>query len=462
VYCLISLVVLIVSYALFKKAAGSLSPFKMNMVSWVFYWEIVTKSFIASVLVVNNIDNHYLINKISSDAIRVIGWGAVQYTMIAMPIGMLITARLMNKNPMSVLNLYLAAPIQPLLSKKDSYVRLAVYCACCVSLLSVVYVLYTIRSIPLLSILKGEGAALVSGFRIDVSRHFKGNIYIRNILAIAFTPVLSYIVFSYGKINKSLSNRFWIAVMIAASMLIVTYSTAKSPLVSYFLGFMFVLVLIDGRLKREYFVFFFCLAAAVIIFMYNRVGGVVDPSVLFSYNSGIIGRICLSQAAGTYLSLDLFPEQLDFIGFSSISNLVSTLLGTPYVERSARLLMETLNPKAVEMGVGGVYNSLFIAEAWANFGWVGLIAAPVYVGMVIEMLYLSILSLPKTPLLIGAYVFLCLQSGCVTGGFNDFIYSISILSQTCMLLLIVGFSRVLKINKELYCAQYDFSHTQRY
>ena len=89
-YYLISLTVLIFSTLLFKKASGSLSVTKINMISWIFYWELLAKSFIASILVVNNNDNHYLIGKITSNSTRIIGWAAVQYAMIAMPIGMLI------------------------------------------------------------------------------------------------------------------------------------------------------------------------------------------------------------------------------------------------------------------------------------------------------------------------------------------------------------------------------------
>ena len=87
-YLVISLFFLLASYLLFKKVSGSLSLTKLNLVSWIFYFQLIAQSYIASVLVINGLDNHYVINRVSDDA-KFYGWLAVQYTMIALPLGKL-------------------------------------------------------------------------------------------------------------------------------------------------------------------------------------------------------------------------------------------------------------------------------------------------------------------------------------------------------------------------------------
>ena len=49
-------------------------------------------------------------------------------------------------------------------------------------------------------------------------------------------------------------------------------------------------------------------------------------------------------------------------------------------QRSARVIMEYLNPEGVVSETTGVMNSLYMAEAYANFGNLGLLLSPIIVG----------------------------------------------------------------------------------
>ena len=149
-----------------------------------------------------------------------------------------------------------------------------------------------------------------------------------------------------------------------------------------------------------------------------------ETDALFLYNSGFIGRLTLSSNAGLFLTFDIFPAHHSFLGFSSFSNILSSLFDIPYSERSARYVMEYVNPSGIQSGLAGVYNSLFTSEAWANWGIAGVILSPIYVGMVIQSLYIIILSSRKTPFFLALFVFYTIRSS-INGGINDYIYSIS-------------------------------------
>jgi hypothetical protein len=342
--------------------------------------------------------------------------------MIALPLGMLLAVYLSGRRNNKILfERYLSAPIHGTLSQGDRVVRWPLYVLSAVSLMAVAYTFYSIGEVPLWTAIKGGDALTLAMTRVDASLGFPGNIYVRNILGITLTPILGYISYAYFKKTGSLGDCIWFLAMLAASFFILTYDLSKAPIVIFALGFLFFRVLIGVKVSRLAFYWFGALALVMLMISYWLVGKVTDPGVLFSYNSGILGRIFLSQAAGTYYAFENFPANWEFLGFSSVSSLVTGVLGIPPSERAARIMMMLFNPAGVEEGSVAVMNSLFIAEAWANFGLIGVLVAPIYVGLFVQAVFLFFLKSKKTPVLLGIFTYLSLRLP-VTGGFNDFIY----------------------------------------
>ena len=443
-FIVISLVVLAISVLLFSRVAGSLAPTKINMISWIFYFELIAQSFIASVLVINGLDSHYIISRVQPEA-RVFGWLAVQYTMIAMPLGMLLALYLGGlKNNKLLFQRYISAPIHNTLSRRDSFIRLPLYVLSAASLLSVLYTFYSLGEIPLWTAIAGGDALRLAVARVDASLGFTGNVYVRNLLGITLTPILAYVAYGYFKQTGSLRDRAWFYAMLVAACFILTYDLSKAPIVIFALGFLFFRVLTGGGVSRLVFYWFGLLALVMLVLSYWLVGKVTDPAVLFSYNSGIGGRILLSQAAGTYYAFEHFPATQEFLGFSSLSSLITGVIGSAPSERAARIMMMIFNPAGVEEGSVAVMNSLFIAEAWANFGLIGVLIAPLYVGVFIQVLFLFFLRSKKTPLLLGVLAYLSLRLP-VTGGFNDFIYAPGLIAIAFMFVNVYLVALLLKV-----------------
>src|SRR6056297_3662474 len=86
-YLSISIFVLIISIILFRRFGAPLRPTRLNMISFIFWYYLVAQSFIASILVIYDIDNHYVISRVAGDKARLYGWLSVMWTMIALPIG---------------------------------------------------------------------------------------------------------------------------------------------------------------------------------------------------------------------------------------------------------------------------------------------------------------------------------------------------------------------------------------
>lgn len=420
-YVLISILILIISFWLFKKAAGSLSLTRLNMISWVFYYNIILQSFFAAILVVNRWDNHYLINKLTNQDARFYGWLAVMYTSVALPIGMLLANFVFRKKTITVVNTYIHRPIVSLLSPKDSYVKIPLFIFSCISILAILYTLYSLPQIPILKVFRGGSAYELAVLRASASRDFGGNELFRNIFGLNLTPILTFVYYGYYKKSRRRFDLCMFVVMLFFTFLILTYNLEKSPLISFFLGFLFFKVLVDGSIPKKILYIGGGSLFAILIAMYIYIANQTDVFALIStYNKGILGRILLSQSAGTYLMFDIFPKIHDFIGFESISSYTSAMFGIEHSDRAARILMSYI--KGGDLEAAGVVNSLFIGEAWSNFGWVGVLISPIFVGVVIQTLFLSLLSMKKTPLFLALLTFFSYKSS-VTGGFNDYIYN---------------------------------------
>ena len=447
-YLIASLAVLAVSFSLFKKAAGTMALNKLNMPSYIFYFHFFSMSFWGSILVVNHIDNHYLINRLAYDSSRLYGWLAIMYSMICVPAGMLIANIFFKNHDMKKLtDSYAKSRIIPLLSEKDSYIKFFLLLLSAISVFSVMYTFKSIGTIPILSLVKGESAKFLAKLRIDSSRGFQGNVYIRNIFAIGLTPILSYIAFAYYKMTKSKKDLLWFLIMVVAGVMISTYSLEKSPLLIYMIGFLLLKTLIDGRVSKKLFVFTGLALMTILILAYIFIMGADTDKIyklFLSPNTGITGRIILSQSAGTFFSFDIFPARHDFLGISSFSNLVSEIFAMPKSDRSARIIMSIIMPSAVEEGTAGVMNSLFIGEAWADFGLAGVLFSPFWVGFVIQWSYILLLKAEKTPLFLALAVYLTLKWP-VSGGFNDFVYNASIVTMLFVFIIIISSALMLRM-----------------
>jgi len=411
--------------------------------SWIFYYNFILQSILGAILIINGIDDHYIINKIQYNSTRLLGYYAIMYSIVAFPIGMLLSNAIFKQKKISLAFYnYTHKKIHKEVRYNDSIVKMLLVLLSVICILSVFYVLYTIGNIPLFSLFSGSNTLELAGFRGDMTRHFPGNEYIKNIIALGLTPLLSYISYAYKKLDNTTFNKLWFTTMFICSILIVTYSLSKSPLIVYLLSFIFMKVYLDGSISKKTIAIGGIGALTIIIFLYVFISKDINIATLFRYNSGIFGRIMLSQVSGTFLSFDIFPNSVEHLGFSSISGFLSDILNLNYSERSARILMEYINAGGVEAGTAGVVNSLFIGEAWANFGIIGLVLSPIYVGFVIQSLYLFFLNSPKTPFFVGLFVTYSMSSR-VTGGFNDYIYNIDIITKLILILVIYGFASIL-------------------
>lgn len=428
---------------MFYKASGTLAITEINFISFNFYYKLVIQSFIGVNIVILGLDRHYLLYRINDFSLKETVYLSVLLTLILLPLSMLFISYILKFNSKLEWKKYTNKGINYVVTKDDKAMFLTICLFTLISFLSIVYTFISIGHVPLFQVIFGSAADEAARLRIMASREFGGIVYIRNIFAITLTPLLSYIAFAYSKQSKYIGWKllFWILFLLSIS--IETYSLAKGPVLFYILSFIIINIYINGKISFKKLLRYAALISILIVVFYlffaggNRVN-------FFDYNSGPLGRVVLGQIAGLYFHYQYFPDFVPFLNGQSFPAFILNLFDIESI-RSARLVMEIMNPRGVEEGVAGVMNTLFIGEAYANYGWLGVFFGTIWVGVVVQLMYIIFIRLPKNPITIALFTHYTLSLP-LTGGFIDFIYNAGMI---IVLLLMLAIYYIAIINHKL-------------
>ena len=406
-----------------------MSLLSINLHSIIFYFQFILLSFIGANIGALYLDNHYALTKIQDQHIRMKVYYSVCYTLITVPLSMVIVNLILKFNAFDEWKKYKLKPLKTLISYRDKpvYVTFALLTIVCV--FSVLYSIFIVGTLPIIEAMMGKDALYLAQLRIKVSRGFEGNALIKNLTGINLSIFLSYISFAYFKMNNELKWKVMFIITTICSIIIQTLDISKSPLVIYIIGFLIINVLIKGKIKAKKILGTFIFLGILIMFFYNVLGF----NTVITVNDGPIGRLVLGQITPLYYYFMYFPELIGYLG---------NIFGNE--NSAARLVMMTYNPGGVQMGTAGVMNTLFIGEAYAHFGVLGIIFSTLIVGAILQLTYILIIRLPKSPVYIGfsAYVILKVQA-VITGSFIGFLYNPNIIFITIVVITLIIVSRVL-------------------
>ena len=422
-FLIVWIIVLIASIYFFQKASGSLSLLKPNLNSIIFYYSFFISSYIGTLLIATGVDDYYMINRMTHEKYRWIGFYAVTFVMLVFPLILFTVSRLTGFNGEKEFNAYLKKEISLPFKEKNEF--FLIFSGLSVlSLTAIAYTMLKTPQIPILEVLLGRGELSPGELRNLAQRGFGGNVLIRNIFAIALTPLLSLVAYVYSvKTNQRRWKVLFLA-LFAGSILINSYDLAKSPIFFYLIMFLLVRLYVGKMVFTPRKIMIWGVTGAVaLVGMYIVIQGVTDVNSFLSYNTGPIGRLILAQIAPTFLHLNLFSESLPMLHGQGLPSIFINLFDIEQV-RSARLVMMTVFPEKVADGTAGVLNTLFIAEAFANFGYIGIVVGTVYVAVLVQLIYITFIRLPKNPIFLCLFIYFTVNiPRTLVGGFTDFLFN---------------------------------------
>ena len=376
-------------------------------------------------------DNHYMVHKINSRAVIDKGYMLLLIGSIELPVCVLAFNRMIGiKNYNQFYEGYVKEPVSISKANSNSIFKLTSVLAA-VGFLALAYTFAVIGYVPLLELLKGNIS--IASERIKISRNFEGNEYIRNILALGMIPILSYLAYIYWRQTKEKKWQILFFLLAFLSVLCKTYDFEKAPIFVYIFYF-YVIETMMGTIKNiGRAVKIVALSFVGICLIYVMTGYSGD---LISLTNGPVSRILISQIATMFLHVQLFPNYHEFLLGKSFPAFLTKLFGMEGGIRSVRVVMEYYNSTAVANGTAGVMNSLYIAEAYANWGMAGAIIAPVVIGFVISVIPNYVLFQKKDPINMTIYiVLLSAYTTAIVGGFVDYVYNILVVVLIVLLLV---------------------------
>ncbi len=416
-FVVITILTTIISVKLFTKASGSMSIFKLNTISYVFYFQIITSSLVASVLLVTGVLDYHPDLKLVSENVKLEAWLWTMYSIIAMPIGMIGLSKVFNIDVIKTFNQYInKKTIIPTINIKWILIFLTLF-----SFLTLAYIFLKTDRVALYTLLVEHNPEQARLDRITSRLNFGGIIYIKNLLGYIMIPVIAYYSYIIMRIKKTMFYKVIFVVNFFLAILMVAHDTQKAPIAFFILGFWIVEVIINNGINLKKAGLFLGLPVLLILVGYTLTTGVDGLDQFTRFNSAFYGRTFVGSYLGFPLSLELFPDKIIEQTYAlGIPHAIGEKLGLDLTE-SARLLMKYVHYEAFENGTGNLYSSFYMGEAWANYGYLGLIMAPFIVGFVIQSVHLYLLSKPKEALLIAFYALITVR-WLVGSGFVNFLY----------------------------------------
>ena len=417
----VSIAVALLSTVLFKIAAESLKLSELNIVSVIYYYMLVF-NVIGISLIYIGFHDHYLIQKIRDKTVIDKTYYAFAYCIIMFPLSIYASKKIISKliGRRQFAN-YIHKPVYYNSDMRKTQIFTLLLCL--ISTLSTVYVFRNLGYNPI--------TAIISGKNLDVlrqmgSRYFSGNEYIRNIFMTSLTPMLSYYVYINFRATKKLFWAITLLYMVFLSVLVLIYDFEKAPLIMYFIGFYLIEILFGSIKDNKKIVKLGLGIIMLIVLMYTVMLG--QGAALGSIYTGPLGRIFFTQISTLFLHFDTFPAYHAFLDGASFPGWMSFIFPAAGSVRSGRVVMETYNSLAVQAGTAGVMNTVFLGEAYANFGLLGILFSPVILGIEVGFYASIIPRMKKTTVALLLYVEMIFQyASMVEGGFVEAIYSVGII-----------------------------------
>ena len=283
-----------------------------------------------------------------------------------------------------------------------------------VSVILFIYYIYSTYPSPLGLALSGGDAVAIASRRIQVTKDLSqiANTYL------IYTGMLLVVLVSYAYVAICyVNNKYylvkWVSIFIACVYLLL--NGEKAPLVYYIIGLFVASHFARGSEKKISLMFVLLSVLIVFLIYYILVSQDVNKIVML-----ILDRVFIAQLIAVYLSLEHYSPIGD-IGFSSLSNILTKILSLDTAEPASAVLMSVYYPEMLELG-GWNVNGIYIHEAWANFGLLGVILAPFVVGVQNGLFYGFVLSVKKRPFVVSIYSYATVKCTYYLTSFNAYFY----------------------------------------
>ena len=298
-----------------------------------------------------------------------------------------------------------------------------------------------IASLSVLNLTENSSSSKV--LRANMGNAFDGKYHWYSLFMRDFLSITSAAFFGFYLVKK---NFFYFLIFITSffiSCFSMTMATEKAPLLWYFISLflMYVLIRQNGQFKIKQIIGFGAFAFLFISFIYVIFMGSSD---FFTGMTSAFSRIVTGQIHPLYHYLEIFPQRIDFLWGTSFPNPGALMPFDSFL--LTKEVFALTFPEILDAGIGGSMPTFFWGEMYANFGYLGIIIPPIFVGFFLYGLNILLLKLPNTPIFLSFYIWIILHYGTLSGtSLSSFIIDVKMLIIILTLILMLSAPKGFKL-----------------
>lgn len=281
------------------------------------------------------------------------------------------------------------------------------------------------NNIALFSLLNlSEQGSSIKELRSNMGNAFEGKYHWYRLFMRDFLSIISLALFGQYLIRKKYFYFLIFFFSFLVSLLSLLSATEKGPALWYLISLMIMYLIIknDSRLKLKYLIGLGIFAPLLIGLIY--VNFMNAPSFIKGIEYGF-SRLTTGQIQGLYHYFTIFPDQVDFLYGRSFPNPGGLMPFEPY--SLSKSVYNIIFPDKSLKGVVGSMPTFYWGEMYANFGYLGVIFPPFFIGYLLYYLNILIFKLPMTPIMLSIYVYLISHyDGLATTSLSKFLIDIKI------------------------------------
>jgi hypothetical protein len=383
---------------LFSYSATSFRVLELDYSAYIYYSILVFTFFgIFFVAITYPENNFWGVIGISEKAIKCSIWACI-YFAIFFPVGMIFSNLLiLRKLSAKKFLINFSGFNTNTRSQTDNVLTLMLI----ISVISIIIVFINIGYLPLFKLFNLNNWYEIAVLRIEIKFNYQGSYIIRDIVALGYSQIVSVALYARMRSYNTFKSKLLFIISFIFTSLICLYDFEKSIILGYFIMIMICHNSIPHKTTYQkkfsfsYFYFISIALASIILF-----GFLTTKGETFTYIEVIKNfcyRIFVAQSAAIFLAFEHFPNNSDFLGIISGSNILSTLFDVEYLNYGRKLFL-LYSKSSFDDPSSGLIVGNMIAEAWIRLGWIGLLSAPLLGGFYVQLFNLIIKKYQKSPI----------------------------------------------------------------
>jgi hypothetical protein len=233
--------------------------------------------------------------------------------------------------------------------------------------------------------------------------------YVGSFARFAIMPAAVWVLYFHRAQSRVVHALFWVGLVMLA--LIGFASGQKTPELLLVIGFVVARLLIAGAPG----IFNWKTVVGAVVFVFGLVPALYHfqasswtyPQLTF----GTVYRFTIEYSRVAQLRFVFYPNLHPFLyGTSSFVVRALARLGGVHLSGESPETYIPTHIASVGANYGGTWNAGFFADAWADFGWPGVIVAAIAAGMILAFIARWYEDSPRGPLQMGVYTAVCVSS----------------------------------------------------